>query len=186
MYLECLLVFKSYKPLKLEKGMLFYTGDTVREITSVPLNQEEFISINGYPVEMFIVDPGNPNIFNGTIIATPEQIGWFDEGEHSDELSDISVKNINDIIEYDGGYVDVEMTQDEDGEYVPLLYQNKITIRMVQEFDDSSSDDESWDNDEAYAEWEENNNSCNVCKGSGEGSYDGSSCTACGGTGRGR
>jgi len=178
MYLECLLVFKSYKPLKLEKGMLFYTGDTVREITSVPLNQEEFISINGYPVEMFIVDPGNPNIFNGTIIATPEQIGWFDEGEHSDELSDISVKNINDIIEYDGGYVDVEMTQDEDGEYVPLLYQNKITIRMVQQ--------EEEEDEEAYAEWEENNNYCNVCKGSGEGSYDGSSCTACGGTGRGR
>jgi hypothetical protein len=146
--------------------MLFYTGDTVRELTEIPANQEEFISVNGYPVEMFVIDPGNPNIFNGTIIATPEQIGWFDEGDHSDELSDISVKNINDIIQYDGGYVDVEMTQDEDGEYIPLFYQGKITIRMVQEEDDFEEPE-----------------MCTSCNGSGEGMYDGSICNSCGGDG---
>lgn len=143
MYLECMLVFKSYKPLKLEKGMLFLRDYVIREITEIPLNQEEFISENGYPVEPYIIDPGNPNKNDGYVVATPEQIGWFDEGEHSDELSDISVKNINDILEHYDGWIDLEMEETEDGEYVPVLYNNKVTIRMPQE----PYDDDSWDDD---------------------------------------
>jgi DnaJ-class molecular chaperone len=53
-----------------------------------------------------------------------------------------------------------------------LLYQNKITIRMVQEEDD---DDEE--------EFDEEPELCVVCNGSGEGMYDGSICSSCGGDG---
>jgi len=149
MYLECMLVFKSYKPLKLEKGMFFLTYamgvNIVRQITEVPKDMDEFVSINGYPVEPYIIDPGNPNEDNGYVVATPEQVGWFDEGDHSDKISDITVNNINDIFEHYDGWIDVEMTEtdDEEGEYVPLLYNNKVTIRMPQE----PYDDDDWDDD---------------------------------------
>jgi len=149
-YLECELVFKSYKPLKLEKGMFFLVpmpgGFNIKELTEIPQNQEEFVQINGYPVEPYVVDTGNINLDEETIIATPEQIGWFDEGDHSDELSDISVKNINDILEHFEGWIDVEMEETEDGEYTPLLYNNKITIRLPEDYDN----DDSWDDDDEY------------------------------------
>ena len=82
MYLECQLVFKSYKPLNLEKGMFFITemmgSSLIMQIEQVPRNQEEFISENGYPVEPYIVDISTED---DSIVATPEQIGWFDEGD---------------------------------------------------------------------------------------------------------
>lgn len=154
MYLECILVFKSYKPLKLEKGMFFITYsmgvNVIRQITEIPKDMDEFVSINGYPVEPFIIDAGNPNLHNGTILATPDQIGWFDEGDHSDELSDITVKNINDILEHYDGWVDLEMVETEEGgEYVPVLYNNKVTIRFPQEPYDEDTDE---DADDEYDE----------------------------------
>ena len=127
MYLECQLVFKSYKPLNLEKGMFFITemmgSSLIMQIEQVPRNQEEFISENGYPVEPYIVDISTED---DSIVATPEQIGWFDEGDHSDELSDISVKNIN--------------------------YENKVTIRLPQPYDDDDdgADDSEPDDDQIY------------------------------------
>lgn len=147
MYLECQLVFKSYKPLKLEKGMFFISyvsgSHVIRELKEVPRDEEEFVTINGYPVEPYIVEPGNPNLNNEEIIATPEQIGWFDEGDHSDELSDITINNINDILEHFNGWIDVEMIETEDGEdYIPLLYNNKVTIRMPQDYDNDDWDDD--------------------------------------------
>jgi len=160
MYLECQLVFKSYKPLKLEKGMLFLTNakgvHAIREINEVPRNQEEFVTINGYPVEPYIVDTGNIHLNEERIVAAPEQIGWFDEGEHSDELSDLSVKNMNDILEHFDGWIDLEMVETEDGEdYIPLLYNNKVTIRLVQDFDD---EDEDVDVDDEYEGEDEDDN----------------------------
>ena len=155
MYLECQLVFKSYKPLNLEKGMFFITemmgSSLIMQIEQVPRNQEEFISENGYPVEPYIVDISTED---DSIVATPEQIGWFDEGDHSDELSDISVKNINYILEHFDGWVDVEMVETEEGsdEYTPILYENKVTIRLPQPYDDDDdgADDSEPDDDQIY------------------------------------
>ena len=148
MYLECQLVFKNYKPLKLEKGMFFITEvmgiNLIKQLDKVPLNEEEFIQLNGYPVEPYIIDIND--ITEGdeddAIVATPDQIGWFDEGDHSDELSDISLKNINQILEQFDGWVDLEMTEAEDNEFIPLLYNNKVTIRLVEDYDDDLWDDD--------------------------------------------
>ena len=52
MFIEAELVFKSYVPLKLEKGMTFLSvlnGLTyAHKLDYVPLNEEEYIKYNGY------------------------------------------------------------------------------------------------------------------------------------------
>lgn len=149
MWYEAELVVKSYKPLELEIGMYFLQilhKNTVKEqaelfvLDKIPLNQEEFLQRHGYPVELYIIDE------SGNVIASPEQIGWWDEGEHSDELSDITVAQINIIFNDYDGYVDVEMEESEENEdeYLPVLYSDKVTLRYVT--DDEEEEEEEFDN----------------------------------------
>ena len=153
MYKEAQLVFRSYMPDNgLKKGMLFLTRLSnephVYELNTLPSNKDEFIKINGYPVEPYIIDEGNPNIYNdGVVYAHPHQIGWFDEGDHSDELYDIEIRNMNKIVsEYDG-WVYIEV----DDEGFPILYDDKVTIsyadveedyEMDEDADDVNNDDD--------------------------------------------
>jgi hypothetical protein len=154
MFIEALMVFKSYKPLKLEKGMLFIVQQPrykeIVKLDRVPANDEEFIRINGYPIEPYIIDVVNPNLpQNELILATPEQIGWFDEGDWCDELCDIEVRHYNRIIEGYDGYVLVEVDYDEEADdadmFKPVLYNNKVTISyadLEDEYDEDDDDDE--------------------------------------------
>jgi hypothetical protein len=154
MFIEALMVFKSYKPLKLEKGMLFIVQQPrykeIVKLDRVPANDEEFIRINGYPVEPYIIDVVNPNLpQNELILATPEQIGWFDEGDWCDELCDIEVRHYNRIIEGYDGYVLIEVDYDEEADdadmFKPVLYNNKVTISyadLEDEYDEDDDDDE--------------------------------------------
>ena len=154
MYKEAQLVFRSYMPDNgLKKGMLFLTtlnGEPhVYVLNTLPSNKDEFLKINGYPVEPYIIDEGNPNIPNdGVVYAYPEQIGWFDEGEHSDELYDIELRNMNKIIsDYDGWvYIEVD---DDDG--LPTLHDNKVTISyadMEEDYEMDEEDDDPIDDDD--------------------------------------
>jgi hypothetical protein len=154
MFIEALMVFKSYKPLKLEKGMLFIVQQPrykeIVKLDRVPANDEEFIRINGYPIEPYIIDVVNPNLpQNELILATPEQIGWFDEGDWCDELCDIEVRHYNRIIEGYDGYVLIEVDYDEEADdadmFKPVLYNNKVTISyadLEDEYDEDDDDDE--------------------------------------------
>jgi len=154
MFIEALMVFKSYKPLKLEKGMLFIVQQPrfkeIVKLDRVPANDEEFIRINGYPVEPYIIDVVNPNLpQNELILATPEQIGWFDEGDWCDELCDIEVRHYNRIIEGYDGYVLIEVDYDEEADdadmFKPVLYNNKVTISyadLEDEYDDDDDEEE--------------------------------------------
>ena len=109
MYIEAQMVFKSYAPLKLEKGMLFLILEgrdfQIRQLDFIPQDEQEYLRINGYPVEPYIMEMGNPNLKEEVVLATPEQIGWFDEGEWSDELCDIELKHFNRILERYYGWV---------------------------------------------------------------------------------
>jgi len=152
MFVEAQLVFKSYKPLKLEVGMLFLIQGQyetyLHKLEKMPigfLTDEDYFREYGYPVEMYIIDPGNPNLDEEVIIATPEQIGWFDKGDSAESVSDITLKNINRIISGYDGYLLVEMFEDdEDEDYLyPILYDNKVTIRysdLEDEYDDNDAD----------------------------------------------
>lgn len=152
MWLEAELILKSYKPLNLEKGMFFIQKlhqDTIKEtvelfqLNKVPQNEEEFIQRNGYPVELFIIDASEQ------IIATPEQIGWMDDG--GDELHDITLKELNIILNDYDGMIDIEvdafgwdddecMDCDDEGFILPVIYDGKVTVRFFE--DEEEEEDE--------------------------------------------
>jgi hypothetical protein len=162
MFIDCKLVLKSYIPEKLEKGMWFVRVKTevvygnkqeylhVSELTIVPRDMDTYLTYNGYPVKPYLVYPMiNPDDTE-VVAAYPEEIGWWDEGEHVDELRDITVKDINNILEWDNSMVQIEVLddeEDEDGTPIPVLYNDKVTLRDVHTID--SDDDEDWD-DEDY------------------------------------
>ena len=163
MFIQAKLVPKSYKPLKLEKGMFFVTikKEAVTErahihlhtLNFVPRDVELYTQLNGMPVELYIVFEGNPNLKEFEILATPEQIGWFDDGEESDEISDITIRQINTIFSDYDGYLTIEFDHITNK---PTLYDNKVTIRYVE-------DGEDWEalDDEFFGELddsEQNNN----------------------------
>jgi hypothetical protein len=150
MYYEAELVFKSYNPLKLEKGMLFIDKihpntrkETIiiRELKEIPFDEEEYLRINGCPVLPYIVDNDNPHK-DPIVLATPEQIGWFDQGEQIETLSDITVYQMNIILDNYDGRVDIEVELEEtsheadeqlEEKIVPVLYMDKVTLKYYEE-----------------------------------------------------
>lgn len=160
MWYETEVVIKSYKPLQLEPGMLFlqilHKGTPKEQIElfaldRVPQDEESFLQQHGYPVELYIIDD------QGNVLASPEQIGWWDEGDHVDELSDISISHINNIFNDYDGYVDLEMEEydETEGEYVPVIYAEKVVMRYVT---DEEEEYEEEDDEEYYEEEEEFDN----------------------------
>lgn len=185
MFIQAKLILKSYFPKKLEKGMWFlamHHGQISVYVLGYDIHHEEekelYLQTNGAPVEPYIYLIGNPNVPDETsLVAEPEQIGWFDEGPHQDELRDITIKEINVILD-NGGNCEIEMEEenlddDEASEYLnvfPTLMFDKVVIR----YDVVVLDEE--DDEDDY-------NICGECNGSGEGMTDGSSCPICGGSG---
>lgn len=168
------LVFKSYMPLQLEKGMWFaskqkdlvygkvYEYLQLRELTHIPQDKDSYIAVNGAPVEPYIVMPMlNPDSPE-QILATPDQIGWWDQGDTSDDLEDLTVQIINAYIygeDGEDGAIALEVFDSEDEEGIHrnvVFFHNKVTIRhatFVDEFDD---DDDDWeDNEDWEDDWDE-------------------------------
>jgi hypothetical protein len=133
MYFQAQIVFKSYVPDGLKKGMWFIrTFNEEKEIFELdqvfrsPEEEEKFITFNGYPVKPFIVE----EYMDGSIpaiLATPDEIGWFDEGDDTDELRDVTLNDLNYIINYEGGFVLIDVDGDT-GE--PTLAEGKVIITV--------------------------------------------------------
>lgn len=155
------LVFQSYIPSEFEKGMLFLRKismlklgtlieyNEVFELKEIPRDIESFVSINGWPVAPFIFSiTANPDSF-AEPLAAPDQMGWWDDGPDSEDLRDIDIKDYNYILEEDG-YIEIEVDafMNEDGEEIvtPILYMDKVTVRIP-------TDEEEYD--EEYEEYEE-------------------------------
>lgn len=157
--------FKSYIPSRgLEKGMLFtyklnhghklkeQVG--VRKLDQIPFDQERFIQENGYPVYPVLT-------INDEIVAEEAEIGWFDEGPESEDLEDITIEQINVIIEIYEGQIAVEV----DEETEELLFMEgadgikKVIVSFPEdweedEWDDDEEEEEQWD-DEDDDTWKE-------------------------------
>lgn len=144
MYVQAQLVVKSYIPHTLEKGMWFirtlYYGDKhIFELDKPflsPEEEEKFISDNGYPVKPYIVE----EYLDGStpaILATPEQIAWFDEGDHTDELREVKLEDLNFILSFTEGFLLIDIDGDT-GE--PVVSEGKVIIRDLEEEEDFTCD----------------------------------------------
>lgn len=133
MYYPAELIFKSYLPKTLELGMLFINKLSVGllepeielwSLDNIPDNIDEFLAKNGAPVELLIVCDVEG------VLAEHSKIGWFDEGEDSDELHDISLEEINIIInQYEGNLlIDIIESLYEVGVVTPDLCEDKVII----------------------------------------------------------
>ena len=136
------IVLKSYLPLELEEGMLFINRISVGimepyvelwELEEVPEDMDAFMTLNGAPVELVIITTED-----GNVRAVQDNIGWWDEGEHTDELREITLEDINYLLREFDGYVDLEF--DDDNNDI-VLYDGKVVLSIVQEDDDL----EDWD-----------------------------------------
>lgn len=134
------IVLKSYLPLELEEGMLFINRISVGimepyvelyELEEIPKDMDAFMALNGAPVELVLIDD------DGSVIATHDEIGWWDEGDDTDELRDVTLDDINYILRELDGYVDIEYDEIDD-DFV--VYQDKIVLSIVPE-----DDLEDWD-----------------------------------------
>ena len=170
------LVFKSYMPLRLEKGMWFVSkqrdivfGEVIdylqiHELQHVPQDMDSYIAVNGAPVEPYIVQPMQNPDEPEQILATPDQIGWWDQGDDSDDLEDITPKIINSYIygeDGENGAIALEVFDSEDEEGIHrnvVFFHDKVTIRhatFVDEFDDDDEDDdEDWDEMDDLTEYD--------------------------------
>jgi len=143
------LVLKSYKPLHLEKGMLFITKLNpgtrkeyveLWELKELPSNTEDFYLKNGYPVELQIV-------YGDELLADHHQIGWFNVSDESEDLYDITLKEINTILADYDGEVDVEIRQDileQEDRMEPILMENRVVLSYSYTIDDEEDEEDEY------------------------------------------
>ena len=163
MFILAKLIFKSYMPKRLEAGMWFkkdhsdvvygkvYNYFTIYELKETPYDMYEYMSVHGAPVEPFIVMPMMNPDSPQEILATPEQIGWWDQGDDSDDLEELTVQLINTYIygeDGENGDIALEVldTQDEEGIHRNVVFfHDKVTIRHVTFVDEHEYE---WEDDD--------------------------------------
>ena len=170
MFILAKLIFKSYMPKRLEAGMWFkkdhsdvvygkvYNYFTIYGLKETPYDMYEYMSVHGAPVEPFIVMPMMNPDSPQEILATPEQIAWWDQGDDSDDLEELTVQLINTYIygeDGENGDIALEVldTQDEEGIHRNVVFfHDKVTIRHVTfvdeheyEWEDDDEDEEDFD-----------------------------------------
>jgi hypothetical protein len=135
MYYPVEMVVANYKPLRLEAGMLFLTKihqGTIKELIEIwalsklPPDREEFLVKNGYPITIYIVRDSN-----GETLAEGAEIGWWDAGDDVDELRDISLKEINTILNDYEGILEMDFIETEDRIFIPRFVQEKVILRLL-------------------------------------------------------
>lgn len=133
------IVVKSYLPLELEVGMLFINRISVGviepfielfELEEIPEDPDAFMAKHGVPVELLIIDE------DGDVLASHDEIGWWDDGEHSDEYRDITLDDINYLLREFDGYVDIEYDEDEG----VTIIEDKVVLSLIPE-----ENDDDWD-----------------------------------------
>ena len=140
MWVPAEIALKSYLPLELEEGMLFvnriFLGVVepyieLWELEEIPEDMDDFMSKNGAPVELLIMSE------DGKLLAVHNEIGWWDDGDDSDEYRDVTLDDINYILKELDGYVDIEVDEDHLGVFI---IENKVILTLAPE-----EDDEDWD-----------------------------------------
>lgn len=138
MWMSAEISLSSYLPSELEEGMLFINRISVGviepyielfELEELPGDNDEFMSKNGAPVELVIIDD------EGGLLASHDEIGWWDDGDDSDEYRDVTLDDINYLLRELDGYVDIEV--DEHG---VVLIEDRVVLTLAPD-----EDDDDWD-----------------------------------------
>jgi hypothetical protein len=128
----------SYLPSELEVGMLFINRISVGviepyielfELEEVPEDPDAFMAKHGAPVELLIIDEDDE------LLASQDEIGWWDDGDDSDEYREVTLDDINYLLRELDGYVDIEVD-----EYGVILIEDRVVLSLAPE-----EDDEDWD-----------------------------------------
>ena len=128
----------SYLPPELEVGMLFINRISVGvmdpyielfELEEIPEDADAFMTKHGAPVELVIIDD------EGGLLASHDEIGWWDDGDDSDEYRDVTLDDINYLLRELDGYVDIEVD-----EYGVIHIEDRVILTLAPE-----EDDEDWD-----------------------------------------
>ena len=138
MWMPAEISLSSYLPPELEVGMLFINRISVGvvdpyielfELEEVPEDADAFMAKHGAPVELIIIDD------EGGLLASHDEIGWWDDGDDSDEYREVTLDDINYLLREFEGYVDVEYDENED-DFV--LIEGKVVLSLApeDEFDD--------------------------------------------------
>ena len=128
----------SYLPDELQEGMLFINRISVGvvepyielfELEEVPEDADAFMTKHGVPVQLVIIDD------EGGLLASHDEIGWWDDGDDSDEYRDVTLDDINYLLRELDGYVDIEVD-----EYGVIHIEDRVILTLAPE-----EDDEDWD-----------------------------------------
>ena len=135
MWMPAEISLSSYLPDELQEGMLFINRISVGvidpyielfELEELPKDADAFMAKHGAPVKVIIITPDD-----GNVRATQDEIGWWDEGEDSDELREVTLDDINFLLRECDGYVDIEFDDDED----IVLIEGKVVLSLIPEDD---------------------------------------------------
>jgi hypothetical protein len=155
MWMPAEISLSSYLPSELEVGMLFVNRISVGviepyielfELEDIPEDPDAFMAKNGAPVELLIINN------EGEPIASHDEIGWWDEGDDSDEYRDVTLDDINYLLREFDGYVDIELDDDED----IVLIEDKVVLSLVPDYsDDEYLLNKSGEGRDDFEDWDE-------------------------------
>jgi len=141
MWVPCEIVLHSYLPPELEVGMLFVNRISVGvihpyialfELEEIPEDPDAFMAKHGVPVELAIVDE------IGNLLVSHDEIGWWDDGEDSDEYRELTLDDINYLLSEFDGYINIETDEEND----IILIEDKVILSLIPEL---TWYDEDWD-----------------------------------------
>jgi len=141
MWIAVQLAYHHYSPDDIKNDTLFMNRinySTDKEIIELWTLDDDMLSLleydniienYGYPVLPYLIDENNK------IIAEPDQLGWWDAGDITDELIPFGIKEMNFIMqEFDGLleiFVDEELL--EKNEIEPIFEEGLVIMRFLTE-----------------------------------------------------
>ena len=102
----------------------------LQALDKIPLDEELYIRENGHPLNLYIIDSKD------NLLANSEEIGWMDEGEQTEELRDITLKDINTIFNLYEGRIEIDV--DEEG--TPIFQEEKVVLRYLRSNDEEENE----------------------------------------------
>jgi len=161
MYYSVQLMLTNYIPLRIEEGMMFKNvlfPNTEKEYIELwkingymtkwaqsALSIDDVFTKIGYPVELSIIDGDD-------ILATSDQIGWWDEGEYTEDLRDITLTDINRIL-LNNGDVEIDISDEAFGinQIISTILVSKVILRMPID-QEEAEDEENIPNEKDYGD----------------------------------